>query len=97
MLDYNKIAPGVRDLVRELNEVHGIKTCDSGDGSNFAAGMSCALPDRHVFMRFDTRVAAELAQAQLELIYPRATVQITDPDPSPGDFVLLYPDGDPRA
>lgn len=93
MLDYNEISPGVRDLVREINEVHGIETCDSGDGSNYEAGMGCALPDKHVFMKFDERAEAEAAQTKLQQIYPDATVQITDPDPNPGDFVLLYPEG----
>ncbi len=94
-MDYNEISPGVRDLVREINEVHGIKTCDSGDGSNYKEGMECALPDKHVFMHFNTRPEAEAAQSRLQKLYPEATVQITDsaPDPEPGDFVLLYPEG----
>ena len=92
-IDYNEISPGIRDLVREINEVHGIQTCDSGDGSNYRAGMECALPDKHVFMYFATRGAAKDAQGRLQKLYPDATVQITDPDIDPGDYVLLWPDG----
>ena len=93
MINYDEISPGVRDLVRELNEVHGFVTCDSGDGSNYEDGMTCAYPDRNVFMHFDTRQAAQSAKSRLELLYPSATVQITDEDELPGDAVLLWPDG----
>lgn len=37
------LSPGVRDLVILLNEL-GFRTCDSGDGSNYAHGMGCAVP-----------------------------------------------------
>lgn len=42
------VSPGVRHLVDLLNAA-GYETTDSGDGSNHAAGMGCALPYRHVF------------------------------------------------
>ena len=44
-----ELSPGIRDLVLELHRA-GFRPCDSGDGSNAAAGMECALPFRHVFM-----------------------------------------------
>lgn len=43
------ISPGVRHLVTWLME-RGFVTTDSGDGSNHAAGMECALPYANVFM-----------------------------------------------
>lgn len=49
-----EVSPGVRELVRRLNEC-GFTTCDSGDGSNFAAGMECADPVAHVHMRIEPR------------------------------------------
>ena len=41
MIDYSEIDPGVRRLVRWLNE-RGYETCDSGDGSK-APEMECAF------------------------------------------------------
>jgi len=41
--DANKLSLGVKDLVLWLND-QGFNTCDSGDGTNFAAGMGCAVP-----------------------------------------------------
>jgi hypothetical protein len=38
-----ELSPGVKSLVVWLNE-HGFETCDSGDGTNHAAGMGCAVP-----------------------------------------------------
>ena len=38
----NEISPGVRKLVAWLNK-KGFHTTDSGDGSNFKAGMECAV------------------------------------------------------
>jgi hypothetical protein len=93
--DYSIISEGVRDLVREIREVHSMETCDSGDGSNYQEGMECALPDRHVFMYFEERVEAENAKIYLAEQYPEACVQITDEDDNEGDFVLLWPDGEP--
>ena len=43
------LSPGVADLVLSLNRA-GLITSDSGDGSNHAAGMECALPLPHVFI-----------------------------------------------
>lgn len=50
MFDPNEISPGVRDLVMWLRSL-GYDTIDSGDGSNHDAGMGCALPYKHVFVR----------------------------------------------
>lgn len=43
------ISPGVADLVTWLT-LRGFVTTDSGDGSNYRAGMECALPYTNVFM-----------------------------------------------
>ena len=41
--EFRKLSPGVRHLVLWLNQ-QGFKTTDSGDGSNHADGMECAVP-----------------------------------------------------
>lgn len=43
------VSPGVADLVTWLT-LRGFVTTDSGDGSNYRAGMECALPRTNVFM-----------------------------------------------
>ena len=43
------LSPNIRKTVAWLNE-NGFETCDSGDGSNFAAGMEGALEFPHVFI-----------------------------------------------
>lgn len=93
-IDYNRISPGIVDLVRELNEVHGIETSDSGDGSHHALGMKCAHPARHVFMHCFTQKHGYRLKERLEGLYPDALVQVTDPDPSGDAWVLLWPDGE---
>lgn len=93
-IDYDKISPGIVDLVRELNEVHGIETSDSGDGSHHALGMKCAHPARHVFMHCFTQKQGYRLKERLEGLYPDALVQVTDPDPSKDAWVLLWPDGE---
>ncbi|MCK9513101.1 MAG: hypothetical protein M0R28_17995 [Pigmentiphaga sp.] len=42
-----KLSPLVRDLVVALRDA-GFETTDSGDGSNYAAGMECAVPFKMV-------------------------------------------------
>lgn len=93
--DYSQISEGVRDLVRELREKHGMVTCDSGDGSNHSVGMDCAIPERHVFMQLPHTEMIEAA-AYLAEQYPDAHVDVTW---TPGDpaFVLLWPDGRPSS
>jgi len=91
-IDYDSISPGIVDLVRELNEVHGIETSDSGDGSLHAAGMTCAHPARHVFIQCFTQKDAYKLKDRLEFLYPDALVQVTDPDPSGDGWVMLWPD-----
>jgi len=48
-LDPSDLSPGVRELVVALREA-GLFTTDSGDGSNYEAGMGCAMPFPHVFV-----------------------------------------------
>lgn len=47
-----ELSPRIRRCVRILQE-NGFTTCDSGDGSNYAAGMECALPVPMVAVRVD--------------------------------------------
>lgn len=42
-MNYDELSPGIRHLVRALNE-HGFETTDSGDGTNFKEGMECSVP-----------------------------------------------------
>jgi len=88
------ISPGVADLVAELNAA-GYRTTDSGDGTNFAEGMECALPFRHVFGVFDfedtdMRIFADELQAR----YPTAKVEVSY-SPATGSVWMLFPDGEP--
>ena len=46
-INYDELDPGIRDVVRAINE-WGWKTTDSGDGSK-AGEMECALDHPHVF------------------------------------------------
>jgi hypothetical protein len=70
MVDYRYLDPGIRDIVRRLNEA-GFETTDSGDGVSkpremFEAG--CAIPFPHVVAvsRPETMIAdAERAAAVL--------------------------------
>ncbi len=91
--DYSIIAEGVRDLVRELKEEHGMDTIDSGDGTHHSKGMECALPDRHVFMKVPVDELIEAAEFLADT-YPSAHV---DASWTPGEvaFLLLWPDGKP--
>jgi hypothetical protein len=93
-IDYDSISPGIVDLVRELNEVHKIKTSDSGDGSLHRGGMTCAHPARHVFMHCYSQYDGHRLKKKLAGLYPYALVQVTDPDPSGDAWVLLWPDGE---
>ncbi len=48
-VDPSSLSPGVRMLVEAPREA-GLEATDSGDGSNYEAGMECALPFPHVFI-----------------------------------------------
>ena len=91
-IDYADISPGVRDLVRELREIHGLNTTDSGDGSHHDNGMYCAIADRHVFIQLPVAEMIECTEFLADK-YPDAKVECSW---SPGEeaFVLLWPDGD---
>ena len=64
------ISPKVRELVKALNAA-GWPTCDSGDGSNHAAGMECARDYPHVVIRLPfhrrTRIYEEAKAVQIWL------------------------------
>jgi len=87
----NALAPGIKDLVIELNEL-GYTTTDSGDGSNLAKGMTCGLHFRHVFGLVDDDADIRVFAAALQKRYPRAHVEVSH---RPGGPTLwaLYPDG----
>jgi hypothetical protein len=65
-VDPATLSPGVRNLVLALRE-RGIMTQDSGDGSNFAEGMSCALPYPHVAIVCPAETAEKVAEAAREV------------------------------
>lgn len=92
--DWSHICEGVRELVRELNEDHGIITTDSGDGSNWVAGMGGALPYKHVQGPVPKGESVKEFCARLVEIYPDADIEISYKLPG-GGFFTLVPDGYP--
>jgi hypothetical protein len=91
-LDYSTLNPGIRDLVKELREVHGLETCDSGDGvTNVEAGMEGALEERHVFILVELDRMIETTKFLSE-DYPDAWVECSW---SPGQEanIMIFPDG----
>jgi hypothetical protein len=89
----NDISEGVRTEVQQLNDF-GFETCDSGDGSNYKAGMSCALPYRHVFGYIPEGMAMEVCAQALQDLYPMAHVEVSY-SPDQARFFMLYLDGQP--
>ena len=89
--ELKSIPYGVRSLVKDLNE-RGYTTTDSGDGSNFKEGMSCALPDRHVFGTLDIDCNLVEEAETLQGLYPEAKIEVGY---SPGESVIfmVFPDG----
>lgn len=65
-LDPATLSPGVRDLVLALRE-RGLMTTDSGDGSNYANGMGCALPYHHVAIPCPAETSEQVAAAAREV------------------------------
>ena len=67
--NYEQLSPGIRNAVRWFHE-QGLETVDSGDGSNFANGMECAIEDPMVVICTDpgnlTDLADELQKALAE-------------------------------
>jgi len=63
-----ELSLGIRRLVNLLNR-NGFETTDSGDGSNYEAGMECALPCPNVYVTVepkDLAVEADRLRALLE-------------------------------
>lgn len=92
IIDYNELNPGVRELVKELREVHGFNTTDSGDGTNLANGMEGALEERHVYME----VTPETFFAEgdrLHVIYPDGYIEASWWPGSGTCMLLFFPDG----
>ena len=91
-IDYNELNPGIRDLVRELREVHNMNTCDSGDGvTNVEMGMEGAQTERHVYMMVDLKHMVAATEI-LAKNYPDAWVECSwSPGQSP--IIMILPDG----
>lgn len=99
-IDYTKISPGIRELVRKLNEA-GFVTTDSGDGSNYENGMECAIPFPNVhidpvpnddgsYHEATKGIIARLCTSNLLL-----TLESWEIHPKPGQIQLTYdPVGD---
>lgn len=88
----SEISKGVAGIVEELNAL-GYDTADSGDGSNYADGMPCTLPFRHVFGVFsDEQTDLREHGNRLKDLYPEAYIEISY---VPGDVAVfaIYPDG----
>lgn len=88
-IDYRKLDPGIREVVRKLRDL-GWETTDSGDGVSKPA-MTCAMPFPNVAVE-TTRVfffhdAQRLAR-DLDRIEPRWTVEATY-WPASGSVILL--------
>lgn len=94
-IDYDKLSPGIRQLVRQLRQ-DGFETTDSGDGSSHAAGMEGALPFRHVFIKCDTPAMMLIDTRFLAREYSEARVECSW---SPGEppVILFRPDGPSAA
>lgn len=91
-LDYSQLNPGVRTLVRELREQHGFLTTDSGDGTNLANGMECALEERHVYMQVTAATFFEEGR-RLQGLYPDGYVEASWWPESDTAMLLFFPDG----
>ena len=94
VIDLEGISPGVRDLVKDLTE-RGFVTTDSGDGTNHAEGMECALPFRHVYGIIPDGESLIDFAVRLNTLYPEARVEVSY---SPGEaaIFMLFPDGYPE-
>lgn len=91
-LDYTKLNPGIRDIVRELREVHGMQTTDSGDGTNFANGMEGAIEERHVYIQVTVDTFFSEGR-RLKGLYPEAHIEATWWPASDTAMLLFFPDG----
>lgn len=87
----DEISPGVRDLVTKLQKL-GYTTTDSGDGSNYAEGMECALPYRHVFgtLPEDSNLIEEANKLQEH--FPEARIEVSY-SPEESAIFMVFPDG----
>ena len=72
-IDYSKLSPGIRDTVMLLRS-HGFETCDSGDGSNHAAGMKGATPFPMVAVRVGASMMAFNADSLRQLLIAQGVV-----------------------
>ena len=90
-VDYDELSPGIRDLVRELNDL-GYETTDSGDGTNYQEGMECALPYRHVIGIIPPEKDVREFTDTLQDRYPEARIEASYAPDEEAIFILM-PDG----
>lgn len=101
-----EVSPGIQYAVRRMRD-WGYQTTDSGDGSNFEAGMECALEFPHVFAQLEDLnfafTQANNLQYLLEKEFPGKDVTV-EMSYSPIDKVCVlmaygdiavWPDADP--
>ncbi len=65
-----ELSPGIRQAVMWFNE-RGYETTDSGDGSNFEAGMECALEYPHVVIHGSNNFYAGSLVDQVHVLFNR--------------------------
>jgi hypothetical protein len=89
MIDYEELDPGIRVLVKELND-RGVITSDSGDGVSKPFDER-VFHERHVVVLTTTDDMRACTQA-LSDFYPDAWVELSW---SPGQVpnILMFPDG----
>lgn len=85
--DREGLSPGIRLLVEALDAA-GFRTTDSGDGTNWAAGMECALPYRHVAVSLapwqDRHEEAARVRRYLAWLGLEGEFEVTPVDETPG-------------
>ena len=86
----DEISPRVRRVVQLLRSAH-LTTTDSGDGSNHAAGMECAVPFPMVAIKTSPALAYDDLRRARHLL-TMAGVKFT-PEGQPGPTIMLTVDG----
>lgn len=98
MLDdfINDVSPGIRAAVTALWNA-GFETVDSGDGSNFMAGMDGALDHDHVFIQTSPTALVSESHRLVELIGRTVSEQLRiecSYDPMDGVAIIAVTDPD---
>ncbi len=71
-----ELSPGIRGAVLWLRS-HGFDTCDSGDGSNAAAGMECAVDYPMIAIRATRETLLDEADRCAALLQARGIPTVT--------------------